>query len=406
MPGGNVVFYYQTYDENGKRTVPRSTGKATRTEAIKECNRLLLAGLLVPPVKMPVFEEYARGWWDITTCEYCQWKAAREPLTPTTINTNRKCMEQHVLPKWGKYKLDEITQYGIESWMLDLTREGYKNTYVNNLFFNLRIMLGDAVRRNILKVNPAEKIKKLARNSKKIEILKTGEVRELFPARWEGVWDNRCVYMANKLAAFTGMRLGEVLGLKGGCVFPEYVAVKGQFNASGEYTQTKTKADRDIPITPGIYRDLKRFTALNGSGYVFSEDGGENPVCRSAVYDGLCRALEKIGIDHAERIRRGLSFHAWRHFLITFLRMSDISDKKAKDVAGHLSAFVNDQYTHLDAREFEDVRKAQKNLLAAPKKNDEKVKAGNGRAKGKTACQVQKPVAGKGRKPAAKTKTA
>jgi hypothetical protein len=96
----------------------------------------------------------------------------------------------------------------------------------------------------------------------------------------------------------------------------------------------------------------------------------------------------------------------WRHFLITFLRMSDISDKKAKDVAGHLSAFVNDQYTHLDAREFEDVRKAQKNLLAAPKKNGGETKAGNKLTKGKTACQVQKPVAGKGRKPAAKTRTA
>jgi integrase len=310
MPGGNVVFYYQTYDENGRRTVPRSTGKATRTEAVKECNRLLLAGLLVPRVKIPVFEDYAQGWWNITTCEYCQWKMVREPLTPTTINTNRKCMEQHILPKWGKYRLDEITQYDIEGWMLDLIQQGYKNAYVNNLYFNLRIMLGDAVRRNILKVNPAEKIRKLAGNSRRIEILKMDEVRRLFPVRWEDVWNNQYVYMANKLAAFTGMRLGEVLGLKGDCVFPEYVVVKGQFNAEGEYTQTKTKADRDIPITAGIYRDLKRLMTLNGNGYVFSENRGKSPVCRSAVYDGLCRALEKIGIDHTQRIRRGLSFHA------------------------------------------------------------------------------------------------
>jgi integrase len=384
MPGGNIVYYYQCYDEKGKRTVPRSTGKATRTEAVKECNRLLSAGLLVPRAKMPVFEEYARGWWNITTCKYCQWKAAREPLTPTTINTKRKGMEQHVLPKWGKFKLDEITQYDIESWMLDLIQKGYKNAYVNNLYFNLRTMLGDAVRRNILKVNPAEKIKKLTENGRKIDILKMDEVRRLFPARWEDVWDSQCVYMANKLAAFTGMRLGEIVGLKGDYVFPEYVAVKGQFNAEGEYTQTKTKEDRDIPITAGIYRDLKRLTALNGNGYVFSEDGGESPVCRSAVYDGLCRALENIGIDHAERIRRGLSFHAWRHFLITFLRMSDISDKKAKDVAGHSSAFMSDHYTHLDSREFEDVRKAQKSMLAAPKKNSQVVRAGTGRTKGKT----------------------
>jgi integrase len=368
MPGGNIVFYYQTYDERGKRTVPRSTGKGTRTEAVRECNRLLLEGALIPRQRTPTFEEYARGWWDSGTCKYCQWKAGREPLTVTTIRTNRRCMEQRVLPKWGKYRLDEITRYGIESWMVELTEEGYKNSYVNNLFFTLRIMLGEAVRRNILKANPAEHIRKLGRNSRKIAILKMEEVRKLFPGRWEDVWKDRIVYMANKLAAFTGMRLGEVVGLKGECVFPDYVAVKGQYNAQGEYTKTKTKAERDIPITVGIYRDLKGLIGLNGKGYVFSEDGGESPVSRSAVYGGLCGALEKIGINHDERIKRGLSFHAWRHFLITFLRMSDISDKKAKEVAGHRSGFINDQYTHLDSREFEDVREAQKNLLGGAKK--------------------------------------
>jgi hypothetical protein len=119
MPSGNIVFYYQTYDENGKRTVPRSTRKATRTEAVRECNQLMMKGLLVPRVKTPTFEEYALGWWDIATCAYCQWKALRKPLASTTITTNRVCMEQHVLPKWGKYKLDDITQCDIERWMLD-----------------------------------------------------------------------------------------------------------------------------------------------------------------------------------------------------------------------------------------------------------------------------------------------
>jgi integrase len=410
MPSGNIVYYYQSYDENGKRTVPRSTGKRTLTEATRECNRLMKLGLLVPREKIPTFEEYAVDWWDINTCEYCQWKAAREPLTSTTIKTNRACMEQHVLPKWGKYKLDEITQYDIESWMLEMTRNGYKNTYVNNQFFTLRIMLGDVVRRGILKVNPAEKIKKLARNSKKIEILKIPEVRKLFPLRWETVWENKYVYMANKLAAYTGMRIGEIMGLRSEYVFPEYIAVRGQINSERVYTQTKTKVDRDIPITAGIYNDLKGLMRINGNGYVFSGNGGERPITHSAIYNGMCGALEKIGINHDERIRRGLSFHAWRHFLITFLRMSDVSDKKAKEVAGHSSAFVNDQYTHLDTREFEDVREVQEKLLIAPKKKGGAVKADKKQTRGKAAVSKRKAVkpavAGKGVKPKTKKKTA
>jgi integrase len=400
MPSGHVVYYYQTYDENGKRTVPRSTGKATLTEAARECNRLLKLGLLVPRDRMPAFAEFAVGWWDMKTCKYCQLKAIREPLATTTIKGNLKNLNNRVLPKWGKYRLDEIVQYDIETWMLEIIQEGYKNGYANSLFFTLRIMLGDAVRRGILKVNPAEKIKKLARDSRKIEILKIPEVRKLFPPRWEAVWDNQYVYMANKLAAFTGMRLGEIVGLRGEFVFPDYIAVQGQMNKDREYTKTKTKVDRDIPINAGMYHDLRRLMAVNGTGFVFSEEGGENPVSRSTIYNGLCDALEKIGISHDERIRRGISFHAWRHFLITLLRMSNVSDKKAKDVAGHSSAFVNDQYTHLDTREFEDVRAVQENLLIAPRKKSGGVNAVQKQSAKKPAA------AGKGAKPKTKKKTA
>jgi hypothetical protein len=90
--------------------------------------------------------------------------------------------------------------------------------------------------------------------------------------------------------------------------------------------------------------------------------------------------------------------------------MSDVSDKKAKEVAGHSSAFVNDQYTHLDTREFEDVRAVQEKLLIAPKKKGGVVKADKKQTRGKAAVSKQKAVkpaaAGKGVKPKAKKKTA
>jgi hypothetical protein len=63
LASGIVVFYYQCYDTDGKRLCGHSTGKTTKTEARKECIRLLQAGLLVPAKqKMPAFAEYAEGW--------------------------------------------------------------------------------------------------------------------------------------------------------------------------------------------------------------------------------------------------------------------------------------------------------------------------------------------------------
>ena len=46
--GDKVVWYYQTYDSQGRRTVGRSTGKATKGEAAQYCDELLREGKLVP----------------------------------------------------------------------------------------------------------------------------------------------------------------------------------------------------------------------------------------------------------------------------------------------------------------------------------------------------------------------
>jgi integrase len=62
--------------------------------------------------------------------------------------------------------------------------------------------------------------------------------------------------MANHLAACTGMRIGEILGLKGSCVFETHIAVVGQWIQTCEYTKTKTRKNRDIPLPPQVIVEL------------------------------------------------------------------------------------------------------------------------------------------------------
>jgi integrase len=356
------VFYYQTYDENGKRTVPRSTGKATKTEAVRYCNSLMREGSLVPLPKIQTFREFAAGWWDLETCEYCQSKAARKPITQSYLRLKRQSLNNQILPQFGERKLTEITNEEVESWIVGLTRKGYKNSSINTHFFTFREMLEVAVKRGLIRTNPAQGIRKLTEEDKKRKLLTLDELKALFPPDIDRIWRNRMAAMANMLAAYTGMRLGEIAGLRGEFVFPTYLSVKMQYNSDGEYTKTKTKKERDIPITPAIYRELESLIRLNGDGYIFSIDGGKTPFAREQIFHGLCEALHIIGIDEKERKERGLTFHAWRHFFITVMRMGNVSDKKARDVAGHSSAQMSDHYTHLDTREFDEVRDVQNNL--------------------------------------------
>jgi integrase len=101
----------------------------------------------------------------------------------------------------------------------------------------------------------------------------------------------------------------------------------------------------------------------NKGGYVFSEDGGITPVTNDRIYKQFDRALKNIGISNEEKRERNLTFHAWRHFLNTLLRMSNIADSKVQKVTGHRTMKMTEHYTHFDTRQFSEIRDVQAGLL-------------------------------------------
>ncbi|MDR0496191.1 MAG: tyrosine-type recombinase/integrase, partial [Treponema sp.] len=177
---------------------------------------------------------------------------------------------------------------------------------------------------------------------------------------------------ANKLAALTGMRCGEVLGLRGEYVFDDHIYLAGQYDAYG-YRETKTKIKHHIPLTREMVNDLKKLMKVNGDGFVFSLDGGEKPVNRYYVYYGLNKALNNIGIDKDTIKERGLNIHAWRHFCNTVLQKAGVPIKKVQAVTGHKTEDMTDNYTHFDPADFGEVPNVQAELLKKkPKKAENK----------------------------------
>ncbi|MDR2784837.1 MAG: site-specific integrase [Treponema sp.] len=412
LASGVVVFYYQCYDAGGRRLCGHSTGKTTKTEARKECIRLLQQGLLVPAKqKMPTFAEYAEGWWDFETCDYLKNQKGRKDITESYANNCKAMVKNQILPFFGNTLLDKITTEAVNGWLLGFKERkvtsadgkeetrSYKNTYANTVFGTLWLMLNEAVNRNILKSNPAAPVKKLKNDRKHIEIITPAEVKQLFPVHWEAVWegDHLC-YAANKLAACTGMRIGEILGLRGEYVFDDYIHVKAQYDEYG-YRPTKTKETRNIPLAPVIMGELRRLMERNGRGFLFSLDEGATPVSRTLIYKKFHKALVKIGVSKAEIRRRGLSMHSWRHFFNTTLQMANVALSKVQSVTGHKSDRMTEWYTHYDAKEFSEVRNVQETLLLPDRKTKNGVKEtkrGGGTAKEGGAVRAEKPSAVKG----------
>jgi integrase len=364
MPSGRIVFYFQCYDENGARQNGRSTGCSKKTEATAYCMRLYREGALVPKKRTMTFEEYAEGWWDIKTCKYLEWRQVSDPLSEGTICMNKANTENYLKGFFGKFRLGDITKDTMKEWFVDMNRKKLSAATTNTALKTLRVMLDEAVNRGILAGNPAKEVKELKAEEAERVILTLAELQNLFPKDWASVWDEGIIYKAHKLAACTGMRIGELRGLRGKYIFADYIHVCGQYTRHGYKANTKTKQNRNIPITAAMRRELDDLIRVNGEGFVFSEDGGRNPVSPERINRGYEKALENIGISHEERLERNLSFHAWRHFFNTVLRMNNVTDAKVQSVTGHRTKKMTDHYTHFDSREFTEIREVQTKLLS------------------------------------------
>jgi integrase len=373
LASGNTVYYYQCYDERGKRQAARSTGMTKKTEANAYCMALFRVGKLLVKPRVTTFAEYAAGWWDKKTCRYVQWRELHDPMSVATIDIYRSSLDKHLKEYFGKYRLNEISPEAIEEWFSVMVGKGLKPATVNKTYQTLRTMLGEAVNRKLIKENPTATVKELKEEEAPERVILTAEeAAKLFPADWQSVWDSLVVFRAHQLAARTGLRIGELRGLRGIDVFDDYIFIRGQYTYHGYSDKTKTKKNRNIPITAEIRRDLDELVSLNGDGYVFSEDGGATPVTANRLNKLFGKALERIKIDGAEKKRRNLSFHSWRHFFNTMLRMSDVADSKVQLVTGHLTLKMTDHYTHFDTRQFTEVRDVQTKLLTSSK--DKKTK--------------------------------
>ncbi|MDR0444084.1 MAG: site-specific integrase [Treponema sp.] len=333
VPSGKTVVYYYAYDDEGRRLGPWTTGQVNKTAARNYCNLLNRKGKLLQGLsEMPTFGEFAAVFWDWVKSPYLKERRKRRDLTQSYADKNKRATEQTLVPRFGKMKLDRITGELIDQWMDSLIAEGYSNATINSYYNILQTMLRWAVKKRVIERDPFLDVDKLLKKKKAKKIITPDEFKSLFVEDWKTVWDNDYLCCtANKLAALTGMRCGEVLGLRGEYVFDDHIYLAGQYDAYG-YRETKTKIKHHIPLTGEMVADLRKLIQVNGDGYIFSLDGGEKPVNRWYVYYGLNKALNNIGIDNEAIKERGLNVHAWRHFCNTVLQKAGVPIKKVQAV--------------------------------------------------------------------------
>lgn len=338
----------------GKRRRDWHSGYATKGEAedarIEILSRLK-TGTYVEPSKQTL-EVFLTDVWLL---------ARRKSVAPTTIANYTHQLHSYVIPHLGHRPLQAISPGELTAFYAGLLENGKRQgngglspTSVKNVHSVLRKALGDAVKWNLIARNPASNAEPPKATRSRMETWTADQVRLFLDAER----DSR-EYALWTLAATTGMRRGEVLGLPWSAVDLDtgrLSVVQTLVLAGGVPTfrsEAKTASGRR-PVeldqhTVRVLREhrrrqteerLRAGTIWEDHGLVFARTDGTpvKPEWVSRVFK------ERAGRAGLPPIR----FHDLRHTWATLALSNNVHPKVVQERLGHSNISVTlDTYSHV-----------------------------------------------------------
>jgi len=221
----------------------------------------------------------------------------------------------------GKY-LYEITPVMIEKFKTERIKEVSPAT-VNRSLACLKSMFNKGIQWGKVEENPFKAVKLLKENNKRLRYLEKEEIIRLLSRC------SKCIRPMVVIALNTGMRKGEILGLKWQDI---------DFKQGIIYLyNTKNGERREIPINEMAKTALIRTLKHPDSPYVFCNKNG-NPI--GDFRKSFFTALKKSGIIN-------FRFHDLRHTFASQLVMAGIDLNTVRELLGHKSLEMTLRYAHL-----------------------------------------------------------
>ena len=204
------------------------------------------------PVIVPTIDEYQKKW--LVELE-------KTDVKKSTKDSYSYLMAKHVVPAFGKERLDEIDYSKLKAWVIRKAGE-YSKDSIRLMVAVLRVMLQEAVNEGILPVNPVMKLGKFYRSAKKVkEKIDPFTIEELHQI------EEKCRERFPEFYAFilclarTGMRIGEVTALQWIDIdfSKNYIIVRRNIPHHRQVETTKTVASqRKVDMSPELSSELKQ----------------------------------------------------------------------------------------------------------------------------------------------------
>jgi integrase len=252
----------------------------------------------------------------------------------------------HVESYFAGKKMDAISGFDVQRVINAMkSKKDYAPATIKHVIVLIRRVYNWSIEMDLYEgVNPATKIKLPKINNEITECLTKAEVARLLKTL-DG-WQNQMAALLIKFAIFTGLRRGELFGLK----WENVDLDKGWIYLR----ETKGGRDTKLPISykaTGILFKAQQLQSSLGCQYVFPNRRGNR---RTTIGNTWTR------IKRRAKIANGFRFHGLRHTYASYLASSGkVSQYTLQKLLTHKTPQMTQRYAHL----FDETLREGANLL-------------------------------------------
>lgn len=279
-------------------------------------------GERVEPTRQ-TFAQYGREWLE------------RQDVRPRTRELYTWALEQHLIPYFGRRRLDQIACEDIAAFISSMRQKGLKGWTITSALRPLSIILTQATRKGRIPTNPMSQLEPGERpkhdDQRPKRILSLDEMQALIEHA-----DSQYRTLLELLLT-AGLRIGEALGLTVADLDRRHSVIRIEYQLARDGTRSPLKTDesrRAIDIPPLLMRQLIENLELRGAlfnkhAFVFASRNGTG-LERKTARAALQRAATAASLNQPHP-----TLHDLRHSHASMLIALDVSLVDIQRRLGH-----------------------------------------------------------------------
>jgi integrase len=311
-----------------------------------------------------------------------EWLESKRKIRRSTRERYRGSLDLWLLPRLGDLELADVDVDRVAELIVEMEEAGASPASILNHLKPLNGVFKLAVRRGLIAQNPISLLTVDERprvERKELRVLEPAEIAALLRAAGERGQRKQAKYdyaLLLRTAVFTGLRLGELLGLQWRDLDqgPGVLHVRRQVTPRGEITEPKTtRARRRVVLAPDLvvllveHRRSARATGRGGPiDFVFASKTGRPLSSRNVVHRGFEPAVEDAKLKEVGKPK--LRFHDLRHCFASMMIDLGLSSTDVAAQLGHANSGITERiYIHQfnSQRTHERLRQAAQRAMSA-----------------------------------------